>query len=96
VQLMHKCRYYMAVYGNFVPTNLTPGVIIPVTLAPPPLPNNLYTYQIMVRLYSIQHYVIKFVSDLRQVSGFLRVLRFPQSGWNKVTVNSHVISAFVH
>jgi hypothetical protein len=27
--------------------------------------------------YSIQHYVIKFVSDLRQVSGFHRVLRFP-------------------
>jgi hypothetical protein len=27
--------------------------------------------------YSIQHYVIKFVSDLRQVCGFLRVLRFP-------------------
>ena len=27
--------------------------------------------------YSIQHYVINFVSDLRQVSGFLRVLRFP-------------------
>ena len=25
----------------------------------------------------IQHYVIKFVSDLRQVSGFLWVLRFP-------------------
>ena len=28
-------------------------------------------------VYSIQHYVIKFVSDLGQVSGFLRVLRFP-------------------
>ena len=28
-------------------------------------------------VYSIQHYVIRFVSDLRQVSGFLRVLRFP-------------------
>jgi hypothetical protein len=28
-------------------------------------------------VYSIQHYVIKFVSDLWQVSGFLRVLRFP-------------------
>jgi hypothetical protein len=28
-------------------------------------------------LYSIQYYVIKFVSDLRQVGGFLRVLRFP-------------------
>jgi hypothetical protein len=25
----------------------------------------------------MQHYVIKFVSDLRQVSGFLWVLRFP-------------------
>jgi hypothetical protein len=29
------------------------------------------------RLYLIQHYVIKFVSDLRQVGGFLRILRFP-------------------
>jgi len=27
-------------------------------------------------VYSIQHYVIKFVSDLRQVGGFLRVTRF--------------------
>jgi hypothetical protein len=27
--------------------------------------------------YSIQHDVIKFVSDLRQVDGFLWVLRFP-------------------
>jgi hypothetical protein len=27
--------------------------------------------------YSVQHYVIKFVNDLRQVSGFLRVLRCP-------------------
>jgi hypothetical protein len=29
------------------------------------------------KVYSIQQYVIKFVSDLRKVSGFLRVLRFP-------------------
>jgi hypothetical protein len=28
-------------------------------------------------VYSIQHYVIKFASDLRQVSGFLWALRFP-------------------
>jgi hypothetical protein len=27
-------------------------------------------------VYSIQHYVRKFVSDLRQIVGFLRVLRF--------------------
>ena len=29
------------------------------------------------KAYSIQHYVIKFVRDLRQFGGFLRVLRFP-------------------
>jgi hypothetical protein len=28
-------------------------------------------------VYSIQHYVIKFVSDLRHIGGFLQVLRFP-------------------
>ena len=28
-------------------------------------------------VYTIQHYAIKFVSDLRQVGGFLRILRFP-------------------
>jgi hypothetical protein len=28
-------------------------------------------------VYLIQHYVIKFVSDLWHVNGFLRVLRFP-------------------
>jgi hypothetical protein len=25
----------------------------------------------------VQHYVIKFVSDLRHIGGFIRVLRFP-------------------
>jgi hypothetical protein len=29
------------------------------------------------QVYSIQHYVIKFVSDLRQVGGILRMRRFP-------------------
>ena len=29
------------------------------------------------KVYLIQHYVIKFVSDLQQVGGFLQVLRFP-------------------
>ena len=28
-------------------------------------------------VYSIQHYVIKFVSDLQQICGFLWILRFP-------------------
>jgi hypothetical protein len=30
-----------------------------------------------VKVYTIQHYVIKFVSDLRQVGIFIRLLRFP-------------------
>jgi hypothetical protein len=29
------------------------------------------------KVYSIQHYVIKFVSDLQQVGGFLWLLWFP-------------------
>jgi len=37
-------------------------------------------------VYSIQHYVIKFVSDLRKVCGFLRVLRFPPTVKLTVTV----------
>jgi len=36
-----------------------------------------YHHPVHGEVYSIQHYVIKFVSDLRQVSGFLRVLLFP-------------------
>ena len=45
-----------------------------------------YTYTIEINHWcefesrsrqGVQHYVIKFVSDLWQVGGFLRVLRFP-------------------
>ena len=36
-------------------------------------------------VYSIQQYVIKFVSDLRQVGGFLWVLQFPPA--EKMIVN---------
>jgi hypothetical protein len=39
-------------------------------------------------VYSIQHYVIKFVSDLWQVSGFLQVLRIPPPE-NHWPVTSH-------
>ena len=40
-------------------------------------------------VYSIQHYIIKCVNYLRQVGGFLRVLRFPLRA-NKT--DRHVIS----
>jgi hypothetical protein len=36
-----------------------------------------------VELSSIQHYVIKFVSDLRQVGGFFRTACTPVSSINK-------------
>jgi hypothetical protein len=45
-------------------------------------------------VYSKQHYVIKFVSDLWQVGGFLQVLRFPPSIkltatiWLKASLNT--------
>ena len=38
----------------------------------------------------VQHYVIKFVSDLRQVGGFLQVLRFPPPRYNWNIVESGV------
>jgi hypothetical protein len=43
-------------------------------------------------VYSIQHYVISFVSDLRQVSGFHRVLRFLSTN----ITDRHVESGVTH
>ena len=43
-----------------------------------PIPSSVVsTNPTHCEVYSIQHYVIKFVSDLRMVCGFLRVHRFP-------------------
>ena len=39
-------------------------------------------------MYSIQRYVIKFVSELRQVCGFLQVLLFPPPIKLKVALNT--------
>ena len=43
-------------------------------------------------VYSIQHYVIKFVSHLWQVGGFLRVLRFPPSPLFRAQTLGRIIS----
>jgi hypothetical protein len=45
-------------------------------------------------VYMIQHYVIKFVSDLRQVGCFLRVLQFPPP--IKPTLSHNVVSCTPH
>ena len=43
-----------------------------------PITNNVVSSNpVQGEVYSIQHYGIKFASDLRQVGGFLRVLQFP-------------------
>jgi hypothetical protein len=43
-----------------------------------PITNNVVSSNIAYgEVYSMQNYVIKFVSDLRQVGSFLRVLWFP-------------------
>jgi hypothetical protein len=60
-------------------------------------PPSIYGFSCSVRIgsccsgkaYSIQHYVIKFVSDLRQVGGFQRALRFPPPRYNWNIVKHH-------
>jgi hypothetical protein len=42
-----------------------------------PITTNIVSLNPTQAVYSIQHYVIKFVSNMRQVCGFLRVLWFP-------------------
>jgi hypothetical protein len=44
----------------------------------------------------VKHYVIKFVSDLRQVCGFLQVLRFPPTIKLTATVYLIVESGIKH
>jgi hypothetical protein len=43
-------------------------------------------------VYSMQHYVIKFVNDLRQVGGFLWVLWFPPPIKLTATISKVVVS----
>jgi hypothetical protein len=48
--------------------------------------SNLLMMIIHDEVYSIQHYVIKFLSDLQQVSGVVQVLRFPPSIKQNATI----------
>ena len=47
------------------------------------------------KVYSIQHYVIKFVSDLGHVSGFLQELWFPPPIKLTATIYTHYIHSVV-
>ena len=44
---------------------------------PVPITTNVNSNLAHGEVYAIKHFVIKFVSDLRQVGGFLGVLPFP-------------------
>ena len=57
---------YPLMYSQFLPVK-------PVTITTRIVSSN----PVHGEMYSIQHYVIKFVSDLRQFGGVLLVLRFP-------------------
>ena len=48
-----------------------PVQLVPITT------NGVSWNSVHSEMHSIQHYILKFVSDLRQVGGFLRVLRSP-------------------
>jgi hypothetical protein len=54
------------------------GLQLPVQSVPI-ITNVVSSNPVIGELYSMQHYVIQFVSDLRQVGCFLRVLPFPLS-----------------
>jgi hypothetical protein len=56
---------------------LNPTECTNISLKSVPITTNVVSSNpVQCEVYSIQHYVIRFVSDLGQVGGFLRVLRF--------------------
>ena len=79
----HACLpSFLTLFTNMQRTNLLPGTVMIVwqldlQLPVQSVPITTESFEFECEVYSIQHYVIKFVSDLRQVDGFLRVLRFP-------------------
>ena len=57
---------------------LNPTECTNISLKSVPITTNVVSSNpVQCEVYSIQHYVIRFVSDLGQVGGFLRVLRLP-------------------
>jgi hypothetical protein len=68
-----KCRMVGVFRGSHGRHRMVVGPLQFVPITPTVVSSN----PVHGEVYSIQHYVIKFVSDLRQVGGFLRVLLFP-------------------
>ena len=78
--LLYNARLclYCCVYVNII-KYYTQFVYLQLTMQSVPITTKVWGLNpARGEVCSIQHYVIKFVSDLRQVGGFLRALRFPR------------------
>jgi hypothetical protein len=67
---LHVSTLYIYISVRMVVDLQLPMQSVPITT------NVVSSNLVHSKMYSIQHYVINFVSDLRQVGGFLRVHRF--------------------
>jgi len=79
---LHRYQIYTKYsYGPFINFTLTVGLshfILQLPIQSVPITTHVVSSNpTHGEVYLIQYYVIKFVSGLRQVNGFLRVLRFP-------------------
>ena len=70
------CFSYFQCYSNFNSLSYVNMMIIIDEFNPTLTTNVASSNPVYGEVYSIQHYVIKFVSDLQQVAGFLQVLLF--------------------
>jgi hypothetical protein len=72
---INKCKFLSSIIGAVLIVWLL-DLLLPVQLVS--ITTKFVSWNpVHGEVYSIQHYVIKFASDLRQVGGFLQVLRFP-------------------
>ena len=63
--------------GNYIFFSNALKLVFYMTSKSVPITTNVVSLNpVHCKVYSMQHFVIKFVSDLRQVDGFLGVLRF--------------------
>ena len=72
---INKCKFLSSITGAVLNVWLL-DLLLPVQLVS--ITTKVVSWNpVHGEVYSIQHYVIKFVSDKRQVDGFLQVVRFP-------------------
>ena len=72
------CKFGIMISHVFLKSRLHPDRILVLPVQSLPITTNVVSLNLAHgKVHSKQHYVIKFVSDLWKVCGFLWVLRFP-------------------